>query len=429
MGMKRRASLGGALAGCLAGATAAQTLDWPQWGGPNRDFQAPSRGLAASWPASGPKELWSRPLGEGYSAIAAESGVLYTQYRPVKGMLGALAGKFTGSSPEIVAALDAASGRTLWEHVYEAPVHPKMDVEYGPGPHATPLVAGGMVFAVGSTGKLHALEKKTGRLVWAKDLWKDLGGQVQGRGYSSSPLAVGDDVVVTVGGRGQALMAFKQKDGQLAWKNHSFDLSPASPMLINVDGQEQLVLFHAEGVAGVDPGGGPLYWNHTHRTQWGLNISTPIFGPGNLLFISSAYDGGSRALRLRQAGGRTTVEELWASNRMRIHFGDAIRIGDVVYASSGDFGPAPFTAVELATGKVLWQDRAFGRATLVAADGKLVLLDEDGGLALASATPAGLTVLARAQVFKGRSWTVPSLVGTRLYLRDRESIKALELGP
>lgn len=423
----RLVSIAALALGFLQG-TAAQSPDWPQWGGPTRDFKARSRGLAGSWPASGPKELWSRPLGEGYSAIAVEGGVLYTQYRPVKGVFSAIVAKFTGSSPEVVAALDAATGRSLWEHVYEAPIHPKMNAGYGPGPNATPLVTGGLVFAVGSTGKLHALDKKTGRVVWGKDLWGDLGGQVHERGYSASPLAYGENVIVPLGGAGQALVAFRQKDGQIAWKNHTFDVGPSSPMLINVDGQEQLVLFHGEGVAGLDPSGGPLYWNHAHRTQYNLNISMPVWGEGNLLFISSAYDGGSRGLRLRRSGSKTSVEELWFSNRMRIHFGDAIRLGDVVYGSSGDFGPAFFVAVEMTTGKVLWQDRALGRSTFVAADGKLVLLDESGVLALATAAPEGLKILASAQVLSGRSWTVPSLVGTRLYLRDRTTIKALDLG-
>jgi hypothetical protein len=187
-------------------------------------------------------------------------------------------------------------------------------------------------------------------------------------------------MIVAVGGAGQALVAFLP-GRQVAWKNHSFDLSPSSPMLIRVDGQEQLVLFHSQGVAGVDPNGGAVRWNHPHRTQYGLNISTPVWGPDNLLFVSSAYDGGSRTLRLRQIGGKTSVEEVWASSRMRVHFGNVVRIGDVVYGSSGDFGPAPFTAVEMASGKVLWQERSLGRCSVVVADGKIVALDEDGGLA------------------------------------------------
>jgi outer membrane protein assembly factor BamB len=195
-----------------------------------------------------------------------------------------------------------------------------------------------------------------------------------------------------------------------------------------VAGQEQLVLFHGEGVAGVDPNGGPLFWKHPHRTQYNLNISTPVWGDGNLLFVSSAYDGGSRVLRLRRSGDQTKAEEVWFSSRMRVHFGDAIRLGDVVYGSSGDFGPAFFVAMDVASGKVLWQDRQLGRATQVAADGKLVLLDEQGVLALAKPGSDGLKVLSRAQVLNGRSWTAPSLVGTQLFLRDRTTIKALDLG-
>ncbi len=428
MTFTRRVSVTAFLAATLAGGAAAAQAEWPQWGGPTRDFKSPSRGLAASWPASGPKELWSRPLGEGYSAITADGGVLYTQYRPVKGFLSAIVSRFTGSDPEVVTAIDGATGRTLWEHVYEAPIHKEMDTGYGPGPNSTPLVAGELVFAVGSTGKLHALDRKTGRVVWKKDLWGEMGGQVHGRGYSPSPLAYGETLILPVGGAGQALVAFRQKDGEVAWKAHTFDIAPASPMLIAVDGQEQLVLFHGEGVAGMDPNGGPVYWKHPHRTQYNLNISTPVWGDGNLLFVSSAYDGGSRGLRLRRTGRKTAVEELWFSSKMRVHFGDAMRLGDVVYGPSGDFGPAFFVAIEMATGRVLWQDRSLGRSTFLAADGKLVLLDEQGVLALATPGAKGLEVLGKAQVLSGTCWTVPTLVGTRLYLRDRTTIKALDLG-
>jgi outer membrane protein assembly factor BamB len=231
-----------------------------------------------------------------------------------------------------------------------------------------------------------------------------------------------------VGGKGQAVMAFDRRTGAVAWKNHSFPPAPSSPILIDVDGQDQLVFFHGDGVAGVDPRGGPMLWNHRHTTDWDLNISTPVWGAGNLLFISSAYGSGSRMLQLAQAGGKTTVRELWYSNRMKVHIGNAVRLGDRVYGSSGDFGPALVTAVEALTGEVAWQQRGFARATLVAADGRLLLLDEDGTLALATVGPQGLDVASRAEVLSGRAWTAPTLVGTRLYLRDRANIKAFDLG-
>jgi outer membrane protein assembly factor BamB len=414
----------------LAAVTPGSVADWLQWGGPSGDFKSPSTGLAASWPEGGPRELWSRPLGDGYSAIVVDGGTLYTMYRPVKGFISTMVGRVMGSAsnPEVVTALDAATGKTMWEHVYDAPLPSGMGMEYGPGPHSTPLVAGDLVFAAGVTGKLHALDKKTGRVAWAQDLWKDLGGMKQGRGYSCSPLAYGSNVILTLGGPGQAVVAFDQKTGRVAWKNGSFDPSPSSPMLIAVDGQPQLVLFHAAGIVGLDPASGATYWQHTHRTQYGLNISMPVWGPDNLLFMSSAYDGGSRVIELRQAGGRTTVKELWFNRGMRLHIGNAMRVGDLVIGASGDFGPAILTALNVRTGEKAWQERGLARSSAVYADGKMILLDEDGVLALAQPDAKGLNLLSKAEVLSNRSWTVPTLVGTKLYLRDRVNIKARDLG-
>ena len=125
-------------------------------------------------------------------------------------------------------ALDAASGRTLWEHAYDAPILSGMNVEYGTGPHSTPLVVGDRVFAVGSTGRMHALDRRTGRVVWAHDLVA-LGGVVQNRGYACSPLAYGTTVITTLGAPGQALAAFDQATGRVVWKGGAFDASPSSP--------------------------------------------------------------------------------------------------------------------------------------------------------------------------------------------------------
>jgi outer membrane protein assembly factor BamB len=213
-----------------AGLAYAQGPGWPQWGGPTRDFKAPAGRLAATWPTGGPREVWSRSLGEGYSAITVDAGTLYTMYRPVKGLVATVLSKFTGSGeePEVVAALDAATGATRWEHSYPAPFVSGMNMEYGPGPHSTPLVAGDLVVAVGVTGKMHALDKRTGRVVWSQDLYTKYGGRVQGRGYSCSPMAYGDTVIVTVGGPRKALMAFRQKDGSLAWQGGDYEPSPAS---------------------------------------------------------------------------------------------------------------------------------------------------------------------------------------------------------
>ena len=386
--------------------------DWLQFGGPTRDFVSPSKGLAASWPAIGPRQLWSRPLGAGHSAILVNGNTLYTTY--------------SEGQQEIVIALSADTGKTIWEHKYDAPPI-GLNLEYGAGPHSTPLLVGDMLYTIGATGKLLALDKKTGKVAWSHDMWKEYGGTKMDRGYSASPVAYKNTIILPLGGNGQTLIAFNQKDGSVAWKNQTLDMSPSSPMIINVNGQDQLIAFLGKVVAGIDPNNGNLLWSHPHVTEWGLNISMPVWGSDNLLFISSAYSGGSRVLKLTQKDGKTTVEELWFHRRMRLHHGTAIRIGDYVYGSSGDFGPAFFAAVNVKTGEIAYQNRAFPKSNLVFADGKLIILDEDGNLALANATPTELKVISKASVLKNLAWTVPTLVGTKLYLRDRHTIVALDL--
>jgi outer membrane protein assembly factor BamB len=393
-------------------AAAAQASDWMQWGGPSRNFKTDSKGLANSWPESGPRRLWSRPLGEGHSTILVEGSKLYTMY-----------GR---GEQEVVISLNAATGKTVWEYAYDSP-SAGMNYEYGKGPHATPLIVGDSIFTAGSLGQMLCLNKNTGKLVWSHDLWKELKGTVEDRGYSCSPIAYKDTVIMTVGGAGQTLVAFNQKDGRIVWKKHDLMTSPSSHLLINLDGQDQLVAFLGKQIIGVDPANGELLWSHTHETDWGLNISTPVWGEDNLLFFSSAYNGGSRVLRLTRAGGKTTATEVWFHRRLRVHHGTIIRIGDLVYGSSGDFGPAFLSAVEVKTGKIVWQDRSFPKASFVYADGKFILLDEDGNLTLAAPTQEGLKVLSKASVLQSISWTAPTLAGTKLYIRDRRNIMAFDL--
>jgi len=387
--------------------------EWPQWGGPHRNFMSDAKGLANSWPSNGPRQLWGRKLGQGHSSIVVDNGKLYTMY--------------SRGEQEFVVCLNAANGSTLWEYQYEAPTR-GLDLEYGNGPHATPLVVGNLIYTTGVIGKLHAFDKETGKVVWFHDLWKEYSGTKMGRGYSCSPIAYKNTVIVTVGGGGQTLMAFNRKDGAVVWKKQNFDLSPASPIIINVDGQDQLIAFLAEVIGGFDPNNGELLWSHPHKTDWGLNISTPVWGAGNLLFCSSAYSGGSRVLQLNQANGKTNVKELWFSRRLRIHIGTALRLGDYIYGSNGDFGPSFLTAVDVRTGNTAWQDRSFSKASFVYADGKVILLDEDGNLALATFSPQGLKVHARMELLSNKAWTAPTLVGTKLYVRDRKVIMALDVG-
>jgi outer membrane protein assembly factor BamB len=222
-------------------------------------------------------------------------------------------------------------------------------------------------------------------------------------------------------------VAFRQDDGEVVWRSGDFLTAAAAPILIDLDGETQLVFLAGGTITGLDPATGRVLWSHPHDPGNDLNCSTPIWGPDNVLVVSSAYKAGSRAVRLRHTGSVTEVEELWFTNRVRFMFLGAIRLGDVVYGATGDFGPAFLTALDIRSGESLWQHRGFGRASLLHADGKTIIMDEDGDLALSRLTPEGATILAEAKVFDTVTWTAPTLVGTTLFARDREKIVALDL--
>ena len=398
----------------LAATCSAGSLEWPQFGGPRGNFKSDATGLANSWPSTGPKRLWSRNLGEGYSAISVDGSAIYTMYR-----IG---------HDEVVLAAEADTGKTIWEYRYDATFRPGMGMENGTGPHATPLVTEHGVYAIGILGNLVCLDKKTGKLAWSHNLYQEFHGTYFDRGYAPSPVAYRGTVIMKAGGEGHSFVAFDQKTGAVKWGTaQKFDNAPATPVFINLDGQDQLVAPMADEIVGIDPANGRVLWTYPHSTSWGLNISVPVWGDDHLLFVTSAYNGGSAVIRLTRQGDKTVPSEVWSSNRMRVHFSTVVRVGDYVYGSSGDFGPAPLTAVDVKTGKIAWQDRSFPKASFVYADGKFVVIDEDGNLSLANFTPQGLKVLSRVALMRSNAWTAPSLAGTRLYLRDRTSLLALDL--
>ena len=400
---------------------------WRQWGGPNRNFIVEATGLPEKWPGAGPPILWSRPLGTGHSAILVDDGRLFTMYRVGNGR----AKQGPWEAEELVIALDARTGETIWEYRYPSKLE---DFNFGAGPHSTPIVVGDRLFTFGTNKQLHAFDKRTGKVLWSHDLVKEFGAPtllirpVVKAGYGCSPLAFGDTILCSVGGPGQSVMAFRQSDGAVAWKSGDFLTSEAAPILIELAGKQQLVVFGGGTVQGMDPASGDVLWSHPHDPGNDLNCGTPLWGEDDILFLSSAYKAGSRAIRLRQEGDETLPEELWFNTRVRFMFLSSLRIGDTLYGTAGDFGPAFLTALDVKTGETLWQHRGFGRASLLHAGGKTIILDEDGDLALATLTPEGVTIHSEAKVFDTTSWTVPTLVGTTLYARDREKIVALDLG-
>ena len=326
------------LAGGMLGVGFAQE-SWRQWGGPNRNFMVEASGLADSWPEDGPPIIWSRMLGTGHSSIVTDNGRLFMMYRVGNGR--ERGGPF--DAEEIVIALDATTGETLWEHTYPAKLE---DFNFGSGPHSTPLIVGNRLFTIGTNKQLYAFDTRSGDVLWSHDLVEELGSPsllirpVVKAGYGCSPIAFEDNIICSVGGPGQSVMSFRQDDGTVVWRSGDFLTSQVPPILIEVAGRPQLVIVGGGTVNGLDPSNGAVLWSHPHDPGNDLNCSTPLWGSDNVLVVSSAYKAGSRALRLSQDGDATMPEELWFTRRSRFMFLGAIRLGDHVYGTSGDcWGP------------------------------------------------------------------------------------------
>jgi outer membrane protein assembly factor BamB len=388
-------------------------VPWTQWGGPNRNFQTQASGIKDTWPASGPRVMWKRALGEGYSSPVVEDNVLYTMYGKPR--------------QEVLLAANAETGATLWEHV--TPMTFNSDApDLGNGPYSTPLIVGGRLFTTGVAGRLQCVDKATGKVLWTEQLWDDHKGSRMMYGYSASPIAFRDTIIVPVGGRGKALMAFNQADGKVVWAKNDFGNVYSSPLLINVGGLEQLAQVMDGAVIAVNPHNGDLQWQVPFKADYSIAISSPVYGPDNLMFVSAEYNAGAKVFELQRNGQQTTPKELWTSNRLRLHHGNAMRIGDAIYFSSGGKGSqAILSAVDARSGKIHWQERSIEKATFVWADGKLITLDQGGILMIAHPSPQGFKISAQAPLLTKLSWTPPTLVGTRVYIRDRRDMMAVEL--
>lgn len=387
--------------------------DWPQWGGPNRNFVTSSPPLAETWPPGGPRILWQRPLGHGHSGIAISGDRLITMY--------------SENDSNHVVCLNRKTGSTRWEYTYESPTPTDELKSIGGGPISTPLIVDDRVITIGANMRMHCLDMRSGRLLWEHALAEEFQTAPPAYGYSCSPIRWGDLVITAVGGSGHGIVAFRLEDGELAWAGGDFRVAYSSPILIRSAGRQQLVYFGADQIVGVDPATGSLIWNQPHVTQHAMNISSPIFNGSDLVFCSSAYDAGSRVIRLVRQDDRVVAEPHWYSRRMRVHFGTGVSIGNRIIASSGHNGPAFLSAVDFSTGKLAWRHRGLAKAHILLANRKLIILDEDGRLVLAAPTQTGLVIQGKCQILEHPAWTPPSLAGTTLYVRDRKQIKAIDL--
>ena len=376
--------------------------DWPRYRGPTGDARSPETGLLTEWPADGPPELWRAELGDGYSGMAVSGGRLYTL--------------FGSGRDEIALCLDATSGREIWR----VRIDSNRRDDQGDGPRSTPTVDGDHVYVLGARGKLYALDVVTGATRWQVDLPEQFGALVPRWGVSSSPLVEDDLLIVDVGGRpGYSLVAFDKLSGSVRW--HANDDKPgySTPLAITVGDQRQIVSFSGTELVSVAADNGDLLWRHPWTTSYDVNAAMPVFLPPNRIFISSSYDTGAAVLEI----GPSSVREVWRSRVMKNHFNSSVLVDGYLYG----FDNGTLKCLDPASGEERWAKRGFAKGSLLYADGHLVILSERGLLALADADSRQYTERARFQLFRTKTWTMPSLADGRLFVRDQGELVALNL--
>jgi outer membrane protein assembly factor BamB len=390
----------------LAGPAGAD--DWPCWRGPHHDGISRETGLLKAWPPQGPKVLWRGDLAGGYSSVVVAGGRLFTQAKD--------------GNEDLVLGFDARTGAKLWEHRYPCAYahYPSLDKRFLTGPKATPAVDGDRVYATGNTGRLQCLDARSGQLVWERDLLKLANRPCPAYGYCNSPLVSGDRLFVHPGGgKGNSVAALDKRDGRVVWQALDDRIGWATPVSIRVAGEPQVVYFTGQGAVGVAPADGRLRWRFDWKTDFDINAATPVYADG-CLFLSSDYGRGGVLLRLK-AGGDPEV--IWKSRAMENHFSTSVLYRGHLYG----FSTSRLRCVEFKTGAVKWDKAGLGRGSLVVADGRLIVLGEQGQLVLADATPEGYRERARWRALDGTCWSVPVLANGRLYLRNERRLLALDL--
>ena len=383
---------------------AQSTADWPQWRGPNRDGISKETGLLQQWPAEGPPLVWKASgAGSGYSSFSVANGKLYTM-----GVRG---------EREYVVAFDVATGKEAWS----TPHGRAFRNDRGDGPRGTPTVDGDRVYALGGSGDLTALDARTGKIVWTKNVLREFGGSNITWGISESPLVLGDKVLVNPGGPGASIVALNKANGALIWKSQSDKAGYSSAIPVEVNGTTQVVFFTAERAVGLDAKDGRLLWEYGKPANNVANVATPI-ARANRVFISSGYDTGGGVIEIK---ADNKAQEIWFTKGMRNHHSSSVLIGDYLYG----FSESILTAIRFDTGEIAWRDRSVGKGSLVYADGNLYCFSENGVVGLVEATPTGYKEKGRFRIAQGNlpTWTHPVVAGGRLYLRDQDMIYAYDV--
>lgn len=379
--------------------------EWPGFRGPNRDGVIRHVQIKTDWNQSPPSQMWRRPVGPGWSSFSVRGDLLYTQEQR--------------GDEEIVGCYRVSTGEPVWRH--KDPIR-FYESNGGAGPRGTPTIDGNRIYALGATGMLNALNATTGKLLWQHNAATDTKREVPMWGISSSPLIVDDHVIVSLYG---TLAAYDKMTGAAKWIGPIHGGSYSSPHLVTVNGVTQVVILSAPGAVAVNPKDGSLLWEH----QWegGAIVQPGITADGDILINGMAATGGlgTRRLAIKQNGDAWQIDERWTSNGLKPYFNDLVVHKGHAYGFDG----AILSAIDLSDGKRKWKGGRYGNGQMVllADQDLLLVISEEGELALVSATPDGYKELAKIPALNAKTWNHPVIVNDVLLLRNGEEMVAYRL--
>lgn len=378
---------------------------WPGFRGRDRDGVVRGVRIDTDWPTTPPVELWRRPIGPGWSSFAVRGDLLYTQEQR--------------GDEELVSAYRVSTGEPVWQHVDETRFWEAMA---GAGPRATPTLHGGRVYTFGATGVLNALDADDGSVVWSRDAASDADVPLPGWGFAGSPLIVDDLVIVAVAGKA---VAYDLATGEPRWFGPEGGVGYSSPHLLTIDGVAQVLLMTGQGVSSVSPADGSPLWEHS----WpGFHSLQPALIADDGVLISSSGDVaglGTRRLDVAHGPGGWTVAERWTSRGLKPYFNDLV----VHEGHAFGFDGRILACIDLETGERTWKGGRYGNGQLLllADQGLLLVVSEDGDIGIVEARPDQFSELARVPAVTGKTWNHPVLVGDVLLVRNDQEMAAFRL--
>lgn len=413
--------------------------DWPQWMGPNRDGLY-EESIVDSIPEEGLKVLWRSPVRLGYSGPAVVGNrVFLTDYERVSGEIVNNAGGRTQlKGRERVTCFDANTGQQLWQEAYDCPYN----VSYASGPRATPTVSEERVYTLGAEGDLLCLNVASGDVVWRRQLQEEYKTESPLWGYAAHPLVEGGMVYLMVGGPESAVVALDKVTGEEKWRALTTkDIGYCPPRILNIQGTEQLIIWHSDSLNGLNPSTGEVLWTYPLQPRYGMAIAAPQFSE-NRLFACGI---GETSAMITFEGGKPK-DTLWKGKpKIGVYSGNATAIFTENAIFGSDCGSGQFIAVDPDSGDRLWETfqlttsgtRRAGHGTsfVVRNQDKYLLFAETGDLILAKLTRENFEELGRMHVLEptgecfGRKvvWSHPAYANQCMFVRNDKELVCVSL--